>query len=81
MLGSKAGTTDYNSLDKTVKNLNLNTLNSTTYTDMATLSYRQDGNNVSMETEQAELASNQIRYQALTDSMTAEFDRIKSVLS
>ena len=81
LLGSKAGTTEYNSLDKTVKNLNLNTLNSTTYTDMATLSYRQDGNNVSMETEQAELASNQIRYQALTDSMTAEFDRIKSVLS
>ena len=35
LLGSKAGTTDYNSLDKTVKNLNLNTLNSTTYTDMA----------------------------------------------
>lgn len=81
LMGSKAGGTGSNSLDKVVKNLNLNSINATTYTDLASYSYRQDGNNVSMETEQAELASNQIRYNALTDSISYEFERIKSVLS
>ncbi len=81
LMGAQSGGTGKNSLDKVVKNLNLNSINATTYTDLASYSYRQDGNNVSMETEQAELASNQIRYNALTDSITFEFERIKSVLS
>ena len=40
-----------------------------------------DGNNVDIDTENVELASEQIRYQALTDSITQQFNRIKTVLS
>ena len=67
-------------LDKQVSNVNLNNLNASTYTDLANLSYRLDGNNVNIETENANLAENQIRYYTLLDSMSQEFSRIKSVL-
>lgn len=70
-----------NSLDKRVADVDLNTLNSTVYTDNASLSYRLDGNNVDIDTESANLAENQIRYYALLDSMTQEFSRIKAVLT
>jgi len=50
------------------------------YTEYQNMSYRLDGNNVNIETENVELASNQIEYDALIDSMTHEFNRIKSVL-
>ena len=36
--------------------------------------------NVNIETENANLAENQIRYYTLLDSMSQEFSRIKSVL-
>lgn len=41
---------------------------------------RLDGNNVDVDTEQVELASEQLRYTALTDSITHEISRFKSVL-
>ena len=68
------------SLDKQVSNLDFNKLNASTYTDLENLSYRLDGNNVNIETENANLAENQIRYYSLLDSMSQEFNRIKSVL-
>ena len=61
-------------------NLNLGSLNPRVYTEYSTLSYRYDGNNVDIDTEQAYLADNQIKYYALLDSMTHEFNRLKSVL-
>jgi flagellar basal-body rod protein FlgB len=70
-----------NSLDKRVANINLRRLEATTYTDYANLSYRMDGNNVDIDTETANLAQNQIKYYALLDSITHEFNRLKSVLS
>lgn len=51
------------------------------YTDNANLSYRMDGNNVDIDTESTYLAENQIRYNALVDSMSQEFSRFKTVLS
>jgi flagellar basal-body rod protein FlgB len=51
------------------------------YTDYENFSYRLDGNNVDMDTENVELASEQIRYQTLTTSMKNEFSRFKSVLT
>ena len=69
-----------NSLDKRVAEARMDSLNSAVYTDYANLSYRLDGNNVDIDTEAANLAQNQIRYYALLDSMTQEFNRIKSVL-
>lgn len=68
------------SLDRRVANVNLKTLSSDVYTDYAGMSYRLDGNNVNIDTESANLAENQIRYYALLDSMTQEFNRLKTVL-
>lgn len=68
-------------LDKKVANINLASLNPDVYTEYSTLSYRYDGNNVDIDTEQAYLADNQIKYYALLDSMTHEFNRLKTVLN
>ncbi|MDR1700357.1 MAG: flagellar basal body rod protein FlgB, partial [Lachnoclostridium sp.] len=67
-------------LDRTVADLELDQLNATTYVDQANLRYRMDGNNVDIDTENAELAKNQIRYYTLMDSMTQEFGRLKQAL-
>lgn len=50
------------------------------YTDYENYSYRLDGNNVDMDTENVELASEQIRYQTLTTSINNEVGRFKSVI-
>ena len=70
-------------LSKAVKkaNQNLETLDAQVYTDIASLSYRLDGNNVDINTEEARLAENQIKYQALVDLMNQEFARYNTVLS
>lgn len=68
------------SLDETVANIDLNELNCTTYTDQANLSYRYDGNNVDVNTENVELAKNQLKYYMLTNAMNQEFSRLKTVL-
>jgi len=68
-------------LNKRIANVDLNRLDTTIYTDQSTLSYRLDDNNVDINTENANLAENQIRYYTLLDSMSQEFSRIKSVLS
>lgn len=70
-------------MDKKVANLNsnLSSLKSRIYTEYSSLSYRYDGNNVDVDTESAYFADNQIRYYTLLDSMTHEFNRLKSVLS
>ncbi len=68
------------SLDKKVANANLSKLNSSVYTDCEELSYRYDGNNVDIDVEQAYSTENQIRYYMLLESMTQEFNRLKTVL-
>lgn len=70
-----------NSLDERVADVNLSSLEPTVYTDGSSLSYRLDGNNVDIDTEEAYLADNQIRYATLLDSMSQEFNRIKTVLT
>lgn len=69
------------SLDQDIKSLDLSTLDSTVYTDHANMSYRMDGNNVDIDTESATLAKNQIKYNAILDSMTQEFTRLRTVLA
>jgi flagellar basal-body rod protein FlgB len=58
----------------------LEEINCSVYTDNVNLSYRTDGNNVDISTENVYLAENQIRYNALVDSMNQEFSRIKTAL-
>lgn len=75
--------TKYNrNLDERVHNINLRRLTATSQIDMAAeaFSYRLDGNNVDIHTENVELASEQIRYSALTDSITQEFARMRTAL-
>ena len=68
------------SLTNRFNNINYNDFAIRTYTDNSTLSYRTDGNNVDLSTENVELAAEQINYNALIDSMNNEFSRFKAVL-
>ena len=69
------------SVDKRVTNVNLANLAYQTYTDLSNYSYRLDGNNVDEAAEQAELASNQIKYQALVRALNSEFNRLKTAMT
>ncbi len=68
------------SLDETVSKIDLNTLNASTYTEQVNLSYRMDGNNVDISTENVELAKNQLKYYTLMNSISNEFSRLKSAI-
>jgi len=72
--------TRYVTMDDKVANLSLDRLNPRTYTDYASFSYRLDGNNVDIETENVVLAKNQIKYEGLIRSITQEFQNLKSVM-
>ncbi|NLZ80529.1 MAG: flagellar basal body rod protein FlgB [Clostridiales bacterium] len=69
------------SLDHRVAGVNIKNLKGTTYTDMAGYSYRLDGNNVDEDIENVEFASNQIKYNAVLDSITSELNRLKTAMS
>ena len=69
------------SLRHRVANADLDRLDGIAYTDYASLSYRADGNNVDIHTENTYLTENQIRYYTLLDSMTQEFSRLKLALT
>lgn len=68
------------SLDEKVKNADLGSLNPTVYTDLINYSYRLDKNNVDIDTEEVEFASEQIRYQGITAAINNEFRRMQSVI-
>lgn len=72
--------TPASTLTQKVNEANLSGITTWTYTENTTLSYRMDGNNVDLSTENAELAAEQINYNALIDSMNNEFTRMKAVL-
>ena len=67
-------------LDQKVNAIDLSELNPMIYTDHGNFSYRLDRNNVDIDTEQVELASEQIKYQALTTSITSEYQRLQTVI-
>lgn len=68
------------SLDVRIANVDMPSLYGEQYTDHAGLNYRMDENNVDVDAENSYLAQNQIRYNALIDSVSHEFSRIKTVL-
>lgn len=82
VLQKALGKTKYSSLDKKVRELNqdLGKLTTTSYTDAANYSHRLDRNNVDENTENAELASESLRYQLLTTAITNNFSRMQTVL-
>lgn len=81
-LQRELGNSKFVSLDKKVRRLNgdLSGLDVSSYTDAVNYSYRLDGNNVDVDTENVELASEQLRYEMLTTAINEEFSRMKIVL-
>lgn len=67
-------------LDGQVDKVNMRRLSVSTYTDTSGYSYRVDGNNVDIDTENAELASNQLKYEGITNSIMSEFKNLQAVM-
>ena len=80
VLRNELGNMKYQTLDSKVEHADLSRLDASVYVDSANYSYRMDKNNVDVDVENVELASEKLRYDALTDSMTQEFARLKSVM-
>lgn len=80
VLRNELGRSRYTSLDDKMAGVRLDRLKARTYLDHPGFSYRLDENNVDPDTENVELASETIKYLGLTDSMSQEFARFKSVL-
>lgn len=72
--------TRYTTVDKKVQHASLSQLKARTYTDFTGTVYRLDGNNVDPETEEVELASNQLKYQGVVTAINSEFKQMKSVM-
>jgi len=70
----------YESLDQKVADMNLSTITPRAYTDSSEYSYRMDGNNVDIQTENVELASNEIKYNALIQSIGGKFSSLMTVM-
>lgn len=71
---------DTRNLRLKVNDVDLNSINSTTYTDYSNLSYRLDGNNVDVDTENVELASTQIKYDGLMSSIDYQFNMLRAAM-
>ena len=80
VLRNELGNMKYQTLDSKVEHADLSRLDASVYVDSANYSYRIDKNNVDVDVENVELASEKLRYDAMTDSMTQEFARLKSVM-
>ena len=63
-----------------MKDLDLSELNPSVYTDLSNYSYRLDKNNVDIDSEEAELASEQIRYQGIAAGINGQFSRMRAVI-
>lgn len=74
------GNSRYETVDDKVSSLSTSELTARVYTDAANYSYRLDGNNVDIDTENVELASNQIKYNGLISSINQEFANLKMVM-
>ena len=74
------GNSRYEQVDDKVSSLNVGDLQARVYTDAANFSYRLDGNNVDIDTENVELASNQIKYNGLINSINQEFANLRMVM-
>ncbi len=74
------GNSRYETMDDKVSSLHTEELQAQVYTDAANFSYRLDGNNVDIDTENVELASNQIKYNGLVNSINQEFANLKMVM-
>ena len=72
----------WNSLDEKMTDVDLGHLDAGVHFDMQAYgyNYRLDGNNVDVDVENMELASEQLRYELLSDSVTQEFSRLQTAI-
>jgi len=70
----------YTTLDDKVDSVRLDRINGTVYTDYANYSYRMDRNNVDIDNENVELASNQLKYNGIVQSVNSQFNHLKSAM-
>ena len=68
------------SMDKAVASLKPDEIRPLKYIDYPNFSYRIDKNNVDIDTENVELASEQLRYQTMSTSVNNDFGRLKTVI-
>ena len=80
VLAKELGRNRFVKMDQKVDGLKTSRLNVGTYTDASGFSYRLDGNNVDIENENVYLAQNQLKYQGLINSLSAEFKNLKAVI-
>ena len=80
VLTQALGYSRYTTMDAKVGNLRADELDVTVKTDYSGYSYRLDGNNVDLETENVILAKNQLMYRGLMASITQEFKNFSTVL-
>ncbi|MGN1204086.1 MAG: flagellar basal body rod protein FlgB [Lachnospiraceae bacterium] len=67
-------------MDQRVANINLKNLNPKSYTDLEGYSYRLDGNNVDIETENVMSVENQLKYMYLMEGINQEFANLQGVM-
>lgn len=79
-LKEELGRCKHESLDEKIWETDVSRLEPSVYTDLTNYSYRLDGSNVDIDSEEVEFASEQIRYQGITAALNNEFNRMKSVL-
>ncbi len=80
VLERELGYNRYRTMDDKVHNVHRNRLSVGTYTDAGGFSYRTDGNNVDIETENMYLARNQLKYTGLINSISQEFQNLQAVM-
>lgn len=71
---------DFETMDGKVSHLKTSELEPRTFTDYDGYSYRLDGNNVDIETENTMLAKNQLMYEGLLNGINQEFANLQSVM-
>ncbi len=64
-----------------INNRDIEKLEPTLVEDSSETSMRIDGNNVDIDSEMANLAKNQIKYNALVQMLNSSYSKIKSVIS
>ncbi|MBQ7679551.1 MAG: flagellar basal body rod protein FlgB [Butyrivibrio sp.] len=74
------GNSRYKTMDAKVKDLKTNRLKPRVVKDYSNFSYRLDGNNVDIDTENVTLAANQLKYQGIMAGIQSEFKNLKSAM-
>lgn len=74
------GNCEYTSMDQKVSALRSKQVTPVAYQDYTGYSYRLDGNNVDPDSENVMLAENQLKYQGLLNSISQEFENLKTVM-